>query len=155
MPSLTGRAANLLSTRLDPLARVTARTHAALYHRFDGRFFGKFLRKPVILVDVVGRSSGKHRPVMLMRIERGSAYVVCGSNAGNEDTPNWYHNLQAAGSAEVEVGGNRLPVSFREVTDTAEREECWRLLTAGYPDFASYQELTQRTLPIGLLEARP
>lgn len=154
MPSLTGRVANLLSTRLDPLARVTARTHASLYRRFGGRFFGRFLRKPVILVDVIGRSSGEQRPVMLMRIEQGDAYVVCGSNAGNEDTPNWYRNLQAAGSAEVEVEGKRLPVSFREVTDEAERDECWQLLTVGYPDFATYQELTERKLPIGLLEPR-
>ncbi len=152
MPSITGRAANLLSTRLDPVARLTSRTHATLYRRFDGRLFGKFLRKPVILVDVVGRVSGESRPVMLMRIERGASYVVCGSNAGNDKTPNWFRNLQACGTATVEVSRRRFPVRFREVTDSAEYEECWSLLTAGYPDFASYRELTTRRLPIGVLE---
>ncbi len=154
MPSLTGRAANLLSTRLDPLARFTSRTHSSLYRRFDGRLFGKFLRKPIILVDVVGRTSGESRPVLLMRIERGDAYVVCGSNGGNATTPNWYRNLVAAMAAEVEVDGKRVSVNFREVTDADEFAECWDLLVAGYPDFATYQELSERKLPVGLLEPR-
>jgi deazaflavin-dependent oxidoreductase (nitroreductase family) len=89
---------------------------------------------------------------MLMRIERGDSFVVCGSNGGNESTPNWYRNLQAAGVAEVEVKGKRIPVAFREVAGADERAECWNLLTAGYPDFATYQELTDRQLPIGVLE---
>lgn len=149
---MTGRVANLLSTKLDPIARLTSRTHSALYRRFSGRAFGKFLRKPVILVDVVGRISGEPRPVMLMRIGRGDSYVVCGSNAGNDRTPNWYRNLQAAGTATVEVDGHRVPVRFREVTDQTEYDECWVLLTEGYPDFASYKELTNRRLPVGILE---
>ena len=152
MPTVTGRAANLLSNRLDPLARLTSRTHTKMYRATKGRYWKKFLRKPVILVDVVGRSSGQSRPVMLMRIGRDDDFVVCGSNGGNTTTPNWYRNLAVAGAAHVEVDGQRIEVSFREVADDEERAECWSLLTAGYPDFASYQELTERQLPIGLLE---
>lgn len=152
MASVTGRTANFLSTRLDPVVRALARNQVRLFRLTHGRLFNKFLRKPALVIDVVGRSSGEPRPVMLMRIERGDDFVVCGSNGGNPRTPNWYRNLQAAGEAFVEIPGERIETTFREVTEADERAECWALLTAGYPDFASYQELTDRVLPIGLLE---
>jgi deazaflavin-dependent oxidoreductase (nitroreductase family) len=88
---------------------------------------------------------------MLMRVERGEQFVVCGSNGGNPDVPNWYRNLIAAGEADLEVGGRRHHCTFSEVTDVAERDECWDLLVAAYPNFTSYQELTDRRLPVGLL----
>jgi hypothetical protein len=36
----------------------------------------------------------------------------------------------------------------------AERDDCVQLLVAGYPDFASYQELTDRLLPVALLSRK-
>ncbi len=65
--------------------------------------------------------------------------------------PNWYKNLSAAGEAHVEVGQDRWAVDYRELDEGPEREQCWKLLIAGYPDFASYQELTNRRLPVGVL----
>jgi deazaflavin-dependent oxidoreductase (nitroreductase family) len=77
---------------------------------------------------------------------------VTGSNGGNPEAPNWYKNLAAAGAAHVEVDGERWAVGVRELGEGPEREECWSLLVAGYPDFASYQELTDRRLPVAVLE---
>lgn len=108
--------------------------------------------KPVFLLDVVGRSSGERRPVMLMLIARGDDLVVCGSNGGNPRTPNWYLNLVAAGESDVQVGAERYRVGVRELDEGSERDECWRLLTSGWPQFESYQELTDRRLPIAVLE---
>ncbi len=117
-----------------------------------GRKGNQIMGRPVFLLDVVGRSSGEPRPVMLMLVRRGDDVVVTGSNGGNPDTPNWYKNLTAAGRAHVEVGAERWPVSVRELPEGAEREECWSLLVAAYPDFATYQELTDRRLPVAVLE---
>lgn len=153
MPSITGRIANFFSTRADGLARAAGRRHVARYRAAGGRKADTIRGLPVFLLDVVGRSSGEPRPVMLMLIRRGDDLLVCGSNGGNPETPNWYQNLMAAGEAHVEVGGDRWPVTARQVEGT-ERDECWDLLVAGYPDFASYQELTDRQLPVAVLERR-
>ncbi len=110
--------------------------------------------RPIFLLDVVGRKSGEPRPVMLMLIRRGDDLLICGSNGGNPEAPNWYKNLAAAGEAYVEVGDERWAVNYRELEEGPERQECWKLLTAGYPDFASYQGFTDRRLPVGVLSRK-
>ncbi len=66
-------------------------------------------------------------------------------------TPNWYRNLMAAGGGDVEVDGKRMAVTAREVPEGPERDECWDLAVAAYPDFTSYQELTERQIPVAVL----
>lgn len=151
MPTISGRVANFLSTRLDPIARAFSRNHVERYRASGGTKATEFRGRPVFLLDVVGRSSGEPRPVMLMLIRDGDDLLVAGSNGGNPDTPNWYRNLMAAGGAHVEVEGERWAVTARQV-EGAERERRWELLVAGYPDFASYQELTDRQIPVAVLE---
>jgi deazaflavin-dependent oxidoreductase (nitroreductase family) len=88
---------------------------------------------------------------MLMLIRRGDDLLVCGSNGGNHATPNWYGNLMAARSATATVGPDTWTVRARQL-DGRDREECWALLCDAYPDFATYQALTERQLPIAVLE---
>ena len=151
MASITGKATHLMSTRTAPVAKAYSRMQATVFRKTKGRLWKRFLGKPVMLVDVVGRTSGQPRPVMLMRVGRGAQFVVCGSNGGNPSAPNWYRNLVAAGEAEVDVDGKRRHCTFTEVAEGDERDECWGLLVARYPNFTSYQELTDRRLPVGLL----
>jgi deazaflavin-dependent oxidoreductase (nitroreductase family) len=89
---------------------------------------------------------------MLMLVRRGDDILVCGSNGGNPKEPNWYTNLIAAGGAPIQVDADRYNVTVRQLSEGAERDECWALLIAGYPDFASYQEFTDRRLPVAVLE---
>jgi deazaflavin-dependent oxidoreductase (nitroreductase family) len=88
---------------------------------------------------------------MLILTRRGDDIVVGGSNGGNATPPNWYRNLCAAGRAEVQVGSERWDVTARHA-EGAERDECWDLLVATYPDFATYQALTDRRIPVVVLE---
>lgn len=120
----------------------------------DGEKGNRLLGKPTFLLDVVGRSSGVPRPVMLMHVPRDGDLIVIGSNAGNPSTPNWFQNLVAAGGAEVQVGSQRWSTTMRELPEGPERDECWQLAVAAYPDFASYQEFTERRIPVAVLEPR-
>ena len=149
--SLSGRLANLGSRYLDPLARWSGRNHTKKFLESGGTRMAAMRGMPVFCLHVVGRSSGEPRPVMLMLIRRGDDLLVCGSNGGNPATPNWYRNLMAAGGGSVTVGADTWTVTAREV-EGPEREACWQLLRAGYPDFDSYQALTDRQLPVAVLE---
>ena len=152
MPSLAGRFSHLMSTRFKGVTdRMTAR-QVEQYRSSDGRKGNKLMGKPVFLLDVVGRASGERRPVMLMLATRGDDLLVCGSNGGNDRTPNWYLNLAAAGGSDVQVGADRYRVSVRELDEGDEREDCWRILNEAWPQFQSYQELTERRLPVAVLE---
>jgi deazaflavin-dependent oxidoreductase (nitroreductase family) len=149
--TVTGRSANLASNWLRPIAKRVGVWHARLYRRFGGRRFTRWLGKPAFLLTVRGRKTGEPRPVMLILVRRGDDLVVCGSNAGNRTTPQWYRNLMAAGEATVQVGAEEWAVTPREV-DGPERDECWGLLTAAYPDFTTYARHADRVLPIAVLE---
>lgn len=151
MPSITGRAANFLSRRLPRLANWGTHRHVKDFRASGGKKRNRLRGTPVFLLDVVGRKSGESRPVMLMLVRRDDDLVVVGSNGGNPDTPNWYRNLMAAGGGHVEVDGDRWPVKAREV-DGTERDECWALANEAYSDFDSYQELTDRRIPVAVLE---
>jgi deazaflavin-dependent oxidoreductase (nitroreductase family) len=151
MASITGRIVNFMSRRLPALGRAAAQRQLEQFRASKGSRGNKLMGRPVFVLDVVGRKSGESRPVMLMLVRRGDDLLVCGSNGGNPEAPNWYKNLAAAGNAYVEVGSERWAVTHRELADGPERDECWKLLVAGYPDFASYQELTTRHLPVAVL----
>jgi F420H(2)-dependent quinone reductase len=154
MASLSGRLANLMSTRFPGLGRKATLRQIEQFRSSNGTKGNKLLGKAVFLLDVVGRKSGEPRPVMLMLAHRGDDLIVVGSNGGNPQTPNWYRNLAAAGGGHVELAGERWAVDWRELDDGSERDDCWALACPAYPDFASYQELTDRKIPVALLSRK-
>lgn len=155
MASVSGRLVNFMSRRLPGLGKRGTRRQVDQYRSSGGTKGDALMGKPVFLVDVVGRKSGESRPVMLMLVERDDDLVVIGSNGGNPVAPNWYRNLVAAGTAEVQVAADTWTVTPRELDEGPERDECWDLAVAAYPDFATYQELTDRRIPVVLLERTP
>lgn len=150
MASVTGRVANLLSSRVPRIGAAATRRQIRRFRASGGTKADTFLGRPAFLLDVVGRSSGEPRPVMLMLIRDGDDLLVCGSHGGAPATPNWYRNLMAAGGGHVEVAGDRWAVTATQL-DGPDRDRAWTLLCAGYPDFATYQELSDRHLPVAVL----
>lgn len=149
--SLLGRMNHVASTRLDPVARAAARWHARRHLAGKGRLLARYFGSPLFSLTVPGRRTGEPRTVMLICTRRGDDIVVGGSNGGNPRAPAWYLNLMAAGRGEVDVDGERWEVRAREV-EGAERDGCWDLLVRTYPDFATYQGLTERRIPVAVLE---
>jgi deazaflavin-dependent oxidoreductase (nitroreductase family) len=109
--------------------------------------------RPVILLTMVGRSSGGVRKVPVMRVEHQGRYAAVGSLGGSPRSPRWVANLRANPDAEVLDGTQIVPVRAREL-DGAERQDWWVRAVDAFPDYADYQVRTERTLPIFLLEPR-
>jgi len=80
---------------------------------------------------------------------------VFASKGGAPSHPDWYHNLTAAGAAEVEVGTERYPVTVTEVTG-ADRDRIYAEQARRYPGFAEYEQKTAgiRTIPVLALRRR-
>ncbi|WP_084524163.1 nitroreductase/quinone reductase family protein [Nocardia inohanensis] len=149
--TLSGRFNHYSSTYLGAVARFYARLHARLYDRFGGTRFTTLAGKPVFRLLVTGRKSGEPRPVMLMLVRDGEDLLVCGSNGGHPELPNWWRNLLATERPEVQVGRERWAVDAQVISDDTEYERLWKVLVAGYPDFATYRELSPRRFPIAVL----
>jgi deazaflavin-dependent oxidoreductase (nitroreductase family) len=149
--TVIGTVNNFVSTRLDRPARAFGRLHARMNGTPIGKILDRCFGAPVFALTVRGRKTGQPRTVMLILTRRGDDIIVGGSNGGNPKPPAWFLNLRDAGEATVKVGNEEWPVRARLVEGT-EREECWKLLNATYKHFDTYQKLTERTIPVAVLE---
>jgi len=124
----------------------------------EGRVGGNFEGAPMVLVHHTGRKSGRDlvAPMMYLAADDDPATIyVFASKAGAPDNPDWYHNLVAAGSGEVEVGTERYPVKVTELTG-ADRDRVYAEQARRYPGLAEYEQKTAgvRTIPVLALRRR-
>lgn len=130
--------------------RVVNATHSRLYRLSSGRFGASTRGMPVLLLTVAGRKSGTPHTVPCVYLDEGGSWLVCGSAGGQPAEPQWFRNLRAATTAEVEVDGVRHAVRV-EVLDGAERDAAWVRLVAAAPFFAEYQAKVDRVIPLARL----
>jgi deazaflavin-dependent oxidoreductase (nitroreductase family) len=108
----------------------------------------------VVVLETVGRRSGKRRATPVIRAKLDRSYVVMASNAGSDSTPAWWLNLQAAGEATVVDGRRRLRVRPR-VLGGHEWERGWNALLGVYPAAQEYVRFTDRRMPLVALDPSP
>lgn len=144
-----GRLTNLLGRV--PGAHAFTQLHARMYRRSGGRLGRRWIGAPVLVLETVGRKSGKQRATPLIYARDGDAYLVVAANAGAAADPAWWLNLRAAGEAELVVAGERLRVRASAL-EGAERERCWRLVAEAYAPLDDYPRFTDRELPVIRLE---
>jgi F420H(2)-dependent quinone reductase len=105
---------------------------------------------PVVIVTMRGKKTGKIRKIAVMRVEHAGEYAIVGSMGGAPRHPVWYHNLKADPVAVLlQDGPTPFPVSVRELGG-GERAIWWGRAVAAYPPYATYQEMTMRTIPVFL-----
>jgi deazaflavin-dependent oxidoreductase (nitroreductase family) len=106
---------------------------------------------PVIILTTRGAKSGKIRKTPLMRVEHEGTYAAVASLGGAPKHPVWYHNIVADPQAELQDGPVRQDMTAREVTGE-EKALWWGRAVEAYPDYADYQEKTDREIPVFVLE---
>lgn len=154
------RPPGLDSPWLPRMFKVMSRANTWLYRRTGGRVGGHWrigagLRKPAptLLLDHVGRSSGRVFTTPLIYLRDGANLVVVASQGGLKDDPHWYRNLVARPDVMVQVGRERHRVRARTAVG-AERVALWSRLVQVYADFDTYQAWTDREIPVVVLEPR-
>ena len=107
--------------------------------------------RPIIVVTSRGHRSGNLRKNPVMRVERDGAYLAVASKGGSPDNPEWYYNFLA--HPEVELQDGAEPHLFKaRLLEGDERADWWEHAVATWPTYASYQEKTDREIPLFLLE---
>lgn len=106
---------------------------------------------PVVIVTNRGASSGKLRKTPLMRVEHEGRYAAIGSQGGAPKDPVWVRNLLADPHVELRDRDQVWEMRARLVSG-AERGEWWERAVAAFPPYASYQERTDREIPVFVLE---
>lgn len=101
---------------------------------------------PVIVVTSMGAASGKLRKNPVMRVEHEGKYAAVASKGGAPEHPSWYRNLVDHPLVEVQDGPAKGDFTARELSGD-ERAQWWERALAVWPDYASYQENTDREIP--------
>ena len=141
-----------LTGEYEPSTSDWSRKQTELFEATEGRE-GKLLRgKPIIVLTSVGAKTGKLRKTALMRVEHEGAYAVVASLGGAPKNPVWYYNLKANPHVELQDGPVRKDYTAREVTGE-EKAQWWPRAVEAWPDYANYQEKTDRQIPVFVLEA--
>ena len=136
------------------------RAHVRVYRLTRGRIGGKWRigagwKKPVptLLLDHVGRKSGKAFTTPLLYLLDGPDVVIVASQGGLPKNPQWYANLMAAPDTRVQIKGEVRAVHARTAAATA-RAALWPKLVGIYADFENYQAWTEREIPVVILSPR-
>jgi F420H(2)-dependent quinone reductase len=135
----------------EPSPSPWVRDQVELYERSGGTKGTTMRGMPVVVVTSRGAKSGKIRKTPVMRVEHGGKYAVVASLGGAPKHPVWYHNLVAHPHIEIQDGPVRQDMSAREVTGD-EKAVWWERAVAAFPDYARYQQKTDREIPVFVLE---
>ena len=126
--------------------------HAGVYRATGGKLFGRVGKSPILLLNTVGRKSGRKRTSPLLYVMDGEDFVIIASKGGAPNHPAWYLNLKANPDATIEVGDREVRVRAEEV-DSQEKDRLWQKMVEMYPPYDDYQTRTKREIP--LLVLRP
>lgn len=140
-----------LTGEYEPSPSAWVRDQVELYEKTDGAQGSELSGIPVIIVTTVGNKSGKLRKTPLMRVEHDGAYAAVASQGGAPTHPVWYWNITAQPHVEVRDKDRVGDFTARELTGE-ERALWWDRAVAVYPDYREYQENTERTIPVFVLE---
>lgn len=125
--------------------------HVERYLATDGEEGHDWNGTTALILTTTGRKSGEERSAPLIYQEHDGAYLIVASKAGADEPPAWFLNLEEKPAVTVQVKADRFGARARVATPD-EKPEMWKKMTAAWPDYDSYQEKTDREIPVVVLE---
>lgn len=112
---------------------------------------GWFVGRDVFLLTTTGARSGEPRTIPLAYSRDGDRFVVTASKGGAPTNPAWYFNLLADPMATIEVDLETIKVRAT-TAEGAERQRLWDQHVAIHVGIGEYPKLTDRIIPVVVLE---
>ena len=133
--------------------KVLNATHRWLLHFTGGRVGWRAGQMPALELTTTGRKSGQPRTVMLTSpVQEGDTWVIVASRGGNAHHPAWFLNLRDHPDVKVSREGKPNQQMRARIATPQERARLWPQVTATYKGYATYQQNTNREIPLVLLE---
>ena len=136
----------------DSFMKLANTIHRALIKVSAGKRGWVFYGMPVIKLTTIGRVSGKDRSVMLTSpVKSDGDICLVASKGGDDRHPEWYLNLLRDPRVKVEVpSGTKSMIAT--IAEGDERESLWNQIVNDFPNYGSYQEKTNREIPVIILK---
>jgi deazaflavin-dependent oxidoreductase (nitroreductase family) len=138
-----------LALRVPGLTRAFTAAHGMVFLWTRGRLASRWFGAAVLVLETVGRRTGKPRAAPVVYLPDGENLVVVPANGGADGPPAWWLNLRAAGEGVAVLGRERRPVRPLEAAG-AERDRLWQRFAAVSP-VEDYQRRTRRDIPVIVL----
>jgi deazaflavin-dependent oxidoreductase (nitroreductase family) len=88
-------------------------------------------------------------------LESPDGLLVWGTGSGSRQDPDWFQNLRAAGTTDVQIGADHTRMHLRELTG-AERSAVWTdVILREDPRIGKFATKARRTIPVAVLEPVP
>lgn len=127
--------------------------HVRVYRETGGERGYHWRGTTILLLTTTGRKSGETRTTPLIHRVDDDRWIVVASKGGAPEHPGWFLNLSENPDVEIQVKDEVIPARASVVGDE-EHDRIWSLMTEVWPDYDSYQEKTDRRIPLVALERR-
>jgi deazaflavin-dependent oxidoreductase (nitroreductase family) len=126
--------------------------HVERYRATDGKEGHDWLEgSPVLLLTTTGHKSGEQRTTPLIYGRSGDDVLLVASNGGSTEPPAWFKNIEADPEVAVQIRGEKFNARARTAT-AEEKPEMWAEMISHWPHYDAYQTLTEREIPVVVLE---
>lgn len=134
----------------EPSTSDWARNQAEEFEASNGAQSADMRGMAIVVITSVGAKSGKLRKTPLMRVEHDGEYAAVASLGGAPKNPVWYYNFVKNPHVELQDGSVKKDYTAREVFGE-EKALWWKRSVAAFPNYAEYQEKTDRQIPVFVL----
>jgi deazaflavin-dependent oxidoreductase (nitroreductase family) len=108
---------------------------------------------PNLMLTVIGRKSGIARETPLLCVPYGEDILIAGSYFGSPKEPIWVKNIEANPDVTVRFRRRTMPMVARHL-EGDERAAAWDRMIQTWPNFARYEQRTDRRIKVFLLTHR-
>ncbi len=127
--------------------------HVRVFRETKGQRGTHWRGTTILLLTTEGRSSHEPRTTPLIHRTDGERWIIVASKGGAPDHPGWFKNMQANPDAEIDLGPEQVPVRM-SIAEGEERERLWTAMAEVWPAYNTYQEKTDREIPVVVLSRR-
>ena len=120
-------------------------------HIMDVEPVGGFKFATHCMIKYKGRKSGRTLITPLCCGTWAGQWVIIASKGGADTHPAWYLNLRDMDELEFQVGTEAFRATWSEPQGEL-RQKIWDYMEACFPFYGSYQQSTDRIIPVVLLQ---
>jgi deazaflavin-dependent oxidoreductase (nitroreductase family) len=123
-----------------------------MYRTLDGRLASGSKDVHVLMLTTPGRRTGVPRSTCVRYLETPDGLVVWGTGSGSRQDPDWFRNLRAAATTDVQIGAKHNLMHPRELIGP-ERHTVWtNVILREDPGIGRFATKAKRTIPVAVLE---
>ncbi|NNC75858.1 MAG: nitroreductase family deazaflavin-dependent oxidoreductase [Acidimicrobiia bacterium] len=137
----------------DFTAQILSSIHRVVFRGTGGRLGRRLpgIDGPMLLLTTTGAKTGRKHTVPLLFLDVDDTHIVIASWGGRDYAPDWFLNLVAEPSVEVEWERGSYAATAR-VAAPEEKKQLWPLAVEAYSGYTEYQSRTDRDIPMVWLE---